>query len=195
MSKGESKSLLNKLSNDGDDDDYKSRRRCHMQRLNSYAPTLNDSADIQPSVPQIFNWQTEPVDNANNQIVDTNIDLRGSNAKDEIGTHAPHLPSLEIYLMMVLANKETTPTLKDPLISVPAKLTIDDLYKYVSQHSPFATDGVEILVVKPEINLGEGAYLSLSKDNLKLLEGGHRNLDDVLDGPTLWRNEYCFDVI
>ncbi|KAM7277468.1 hypothetical protein ACFE04_019334 [Oxalis oulophora] len=97
---------------------------------------------------------------------------------------------LEIHLLLVPADKETTPALKWPLMSVPAKFTVDKLCKLVSQESPLAANEVEILVVKAEINMGEGANPSFSKDDLKLLEDGHKTLGEALDGHPLLRKEY-----
>ncbi|KAM7275770.1 hypothetical protein ACFE04_017636 [Oxalis oulophora] len=97
---------------------------------------------------------------------------------------------LEIHLLLVPADKETTPALKWPFMFVPAKFTIDKLCKLVSQESPLAANEVEILVVKVEINMREGANPSFSKDDMKLLEDGHKTLGEALDGHPLLRKEY-----
>ncbi|KAM7253510.1 hypothetical protein ACFE04_021664 [Oxalis oulophora] len=97
---------------------------------------------------------------------------------------------LEIHLLLVPGDKETTPALKWPFMSVPAKFTIDKLCKLLSQESTLAANEVEILVVKAEINMREGANPSFSKDDMELLEDGHKTLGEALDGHPLLRKEY-----
>ncbi|KAJ1376989.1 putative E3 ubiquitin-protein ligase [Sesbania bispinosa] len=73
---------------------------------------------------------------------------RLSKLVDHLKSLDENIDELNVHLMLVSMDKESTPSLQQPHLCCRPTLTVNHLYEYVARQTPLPVEGVEILAVK-----------------------------------------------